>query len=63
MENKFSKGDKIIRKDYQNYSYSNIYNHPFIVRNITDKEYVLKQPNFIGNMLINCVNNLFEKFN
>lgn len=54
-------GDIIQRENKNNYSYANIYSNNFTVIGITEKDYILKQPNYIGNMNIEVVNSIFIK--
>lgn len=60
MNTKFKVGDKIQHKNIDNFGYANIMSGPFVIIGVTNKDYVLKQPNFIGNRNIEVINNCCE---
>lgn len=57
MGSKFKKGDKIRHKNIENFSYANIMSSPFVIIGVTDTDYILKQPNFIGNRRKEVIDN------
>lgn len=56
---KFKKGDKIEHKNREQYSHASIFSSSFIVGDIYNNKYTLKQANFYGDRSINEVDGNF----
>jgi hypothetical protein len=57
---KFKNGDKIIKKNYKDYSYASKWNSFFIVLSVNKDTYTLKQTNLICDEKIDFIDDNFD---